>query len=124
MDGVIVHAEHVYSNISVLGASVLTFIIAALIIGLTYIVFREFKDKDSSRWGHLVLAMMLAFIGTYAVATANISAREIHTNLIVTIDDSVRFNEFFEHYEVVSKNGNLYTVRELPIEYVKAGDNE
>ena len=124
MDGVIVHAEHVCSNISVFGASVLTFIIAAIIIGLTYVVFTEFRDKDSNRWGHLMLAMMLAFMGTCAAANVNRSAHEVRTNLIVSIDDSVRFNEFYEHYEVVSKNGNLYTVRELPTEYVEAGDNE
>lgn len=35
-----------------------------------------------------------------------------HTEYIVTIDDSVGFNEFTRQYEIVSQDGDVYTVIE------------
>lgn len=127
MEGVIVHAEHVYRETPV-GAVVFIFVIAAVCIAWACLeTIKEFRTKGGRR---LLCAAMLAatllFLGVFCTSTLN-SMFTIHTDKIVTIDDTVCFNEFFDRYEIVGQDGKLYTVRELPIEKIEseeAGDNE
>ena len=35
------------------------------------------------------------------------------TRYIVTVDDSVNFNEFCSKYEIIERNGSMYIVREI-----------
>lgn len=127
MEGVIVHTEHVYREMSV---SAVVLLLAITICGLSVIAFmtiRSFKKKDGKRWEvAMILAILTLFFGAADIWAVN-SMFTIHTNKIVTIDDTVCFNEFFDRYEIVDQDGKLYTVRELPIEEIEsedAGDNE
>lgn len=127
MEGVVIHTEHVYRETPV-GAVIFIFLIAVVCLvwaGLETI--KEFKAKSDRRLavGALFVATVVS-LGVFCTAALN-STLTIHTDKIVTIDDTVCFNEFYEHYEVVSQDGKLYTVRELPIEETEpeeAGDNE
>lgn len=35
-----------------------------------------------------------------------------HTEYEVIVDDSVGFNEFYNHYEIIYQDGDIYTIRE------------
>lgn len=47
------------------------------------------------------------------ISMAIFAPREAEDRYQVIIDDSVSFNEFYEHYEVLEINGKIYTVRVL-----------
>ena len=36
-----------------------------------------------------------------------------HTEYVVEVNDSVGFNEFYNHYDIISQDGDIYTVREV-----------
>lgn len=125
MDGVIIQAERVYREVSAFGAMVTTVIFIAVLLLLCFVVVSEFKKKCSTRWKSLLMAVLMALFGTVVCYGAVNGAKTIHKDLIVTIDDSVKFNEFYRKYEVIYRSGQLYTVREIPTEDtipVEAGD--
>lgn len=125
MDGVTVQAERIYSEVSTFGAVVTTVIFIAVLLVLCFVVVSEFKKKCSTKWQCLLMAMLIALFGTAVCYGAVSGAKTVHKDLIVTIDDSVKFNEFYRKYEVIDCSGHLYTVRELPTEEiipVEAGD--
>lgn len=127
MGGVIVHAEHVYREVSLIGAAAVLIIASAIILALCCAVVTDFKKKASGRWRDLCILVFITILGVFGGVLAVCGANEIHKDLIVTIDDSVGFNEFNDRYKIMSQDGNLYTVRELPIEETEpeeAGDNE
>lgn len=39
--------------------------------------------------------------------------RTFHTEYTVEVDDSVGFNEFYNYYDIISQDGDIYTVREV-----------
>ena len=124
MSGVIIQAEKVYSDMSVFGATVLAALFATAMFALIYATVSEFKEKASGRWSTLLLSVLFLLFGAVVCRGSFDAVNTIHTDLIVTVDDTVGFNEFNDRYMILSRNGDLYTVRELPIEYVEAGDNE
>lgn len=124
MEGVIVQSEHVYRSVPLFGAVVLVAVIAAVFICMFCSTIYELRKNVKGKWTTLVFTVIFACIGICVSYVAICGVQDTCRYLVVTIDDNVRFNEFNEHYEVVSKDGNLYTVRELPIEHVEAGDNE
>lgn len=73
----------------------------------------------SGMWGKLLsvtLGIIIAFIFSVAISSFvypnHVEYQTIYTEYTVTIDDSVGFNEFYKHYEIISQDGNIYTVRE------------
>lgn len=127
MEGVIVHAEHIYREAPIASTVTVIIVTLCLLAWVTYETIKSFNNKNANRW-------LMAFLSSLAIvilAPLNVrminSSCTVRNDLIVTIDDTVLFNEFYEHYEVVSQDDKLYTVRELPIEeteFEEAGDNE
>lgn len=127
MDGVIVHTQHVLRGTPILIAIVFLLIVVLSLVALVWVAVKSFKNKHKNRWFAMFVALAWTVCAFFLSALAINDALTIHTNLIVTIEDTVGFNEFNERYEIISKDGNLYTVRELPIEETEpeeAGDNE
>ena len=127
MEGVIIQAEHVYRETPIAGTALVVVLTVALLIWVAWTAIACFKKKTGDRWGYAaVLAVAFAILTPLNVCMA-ISSCTFINDLVVTIDDTVCFNEFFKHYEVVGQDGKLYTVRELPIEDTESeevGDNE
>lgn len=81
------------------------------IVGLAIfaIISGSYPDCHWLRMGIIILAICFVvgiLIGIFA-------PRETEDRHQVIIDDSVSFNEFYEHYEVLEINGKIYTVRVL-----------
>lgn len=127
MDGVVIHAEHVYRETPIVGTALIVVLTVVFLAWIVWNMIECFKQKSNDRWGvAFVLAFATVILGCLNIGMIN-SSCTILNDLVVTIDDTVCFNEFYEHYEVVSQDGKLYTVRELSIEETEpkeAGDNE
>lgn len=127
MEGVIIQTERVYRGMPVVVAAVL---IVALAGFLTWFLLSTIRFCKRNKNNTAVLTACFAVAFVFCGLMTGLIIRQvttIHNDLIVTIDDSVGFNEFSEHYEIVSRDGNLYAVRELEIEEIEheeAGDNE
>lgn len=124
MEGVIVQTERIYREMPI---AIAVALIVGMAVFLTWYLLnvirfcKKNKDKAVTAVARYVAVTLLCII--FSGLSIGM-ATTIHSDLIVTIDDHVSFNEFNKHYEVIDKDGNLYTVRELPIEDVEAGDNE
>lgn len=116
MNGVIVHTEHIYRAMPVENFVFVVVLLFGAVCFMTMLYLRKLKEKKINTWYLHVL--MAAFV-TSAVALVLLGVHQmkiIHKEQVVTIDDSVAFNEFFDHYEIISVDGNLYTVKEIEIE--------
>lgn len=124
MEGVIVQTERIYREVPVVVTAVL--IILAVLFLAVYLLrliryCKKNKGQAAKEIAVYVAAVIICILGSCCLVSQSMT---IHNYLVITIDDSVSFNEFNKRYEVMSKDGNLYTVRELPIEENEAGDNE
>lgn len=83
----------------------------AVICIVQYLLNCDVEDK----WA-LVLIISILFVTSFL---GWIGGKELERNLSacdvvydVMIGDNVSFNEFNEQYEIISQNGNIYTVKE------------
>ena len=51
--------------------------------------------------------LLLSFVGV-----DTINDRKVHTQFIVTVSDSVSVKSFNDKYNIISQNGELYTIEE------------
>ena len=58
----------------------------------------------------IIFIIVFAFFGIIIGAAA--SPITVETTYDVMIGDNVSFNDFNERYEIISQNGNIYTVKE------------
>lgn len=113
MDGVTILSE-----MSVRGEE-LFFVIAWILLSITFIVGAIWDNIDnwcyfgwSSRIMSIIFTILLgAFMFVVSVGLCG-EYNTFHTEYEVTIDDSVGFNEFIDRYEIISADGNVYTVIE------------
>lgn len=113
MDGVNIINEHIfYQTESWLPAFFIGYIATIVICALIgYFVSK--KDQCFMLIGALIGLLVGVLIGGAAfVATERPTSEIDYIIYDVTISDEVRFNEFDEKYEIISRNGNIYTVKE------------
>lgn len=60
----------------------------------------------------IVLCVFCVFFLFVGFGVSIFAPREETTYYQITIDDSVNFNEFIEHYKIIEQNGLIYTVEE------------
>jgi hypothetical protein len=88
------------------------FIIVLLII-LIVGAINAYKEKSPS-FILLIMSLIILALSSILIINGNINDyKTIYTDYKITINDSVGFNEFYKNYEVVSKSGDVYTVREI-----------
>ena len=113
MDGIIVHEECVVRQVPI-SASI--FICAAVVGIAAYMVWLAIdavKKKNSNYVGTIVLASIELILCLVLLAGIIYKTNLFYRNLVVTISDDVGFNEFTSRYEIISKEGDLYTIREI-----------
>jgi hypothetical protein len=67
--------------------------------------------------GLIIISLVLVFTiglvcGVATMATPLVDREIRYIKYQVIIDDSVSMNEFLDHYEILSQNGKIYTVKE------------
>lgn len=83
-------------------------IILALVVFAIMYVFDPLDDDFEWRIGFAIFMFVLSFL---LLAFLAVDTTEV-TEYKVTIDDSVKYVEFTEKYEVIDQEGEIYTVRE------------
>lgn len=83
-------------------------ILLALLVLVIIYAFDPLGEGFGWRIGFASFMFVLAFIGLAVLA---VDTTEV-TEYKVTIDDSVKYVEFTEKYEVIDQEGEIYTVRE------------
>ena len=74
------------------------------------VAYKSFKDHYGITSSVSVISSILCAIAFFCLM--NIYAEwEEKVEYIVTIDESVSFKEVMEHYDIIEKNGDLYTIR-------------
>ena len=84
-------------------------IIFALIVFVVIYALNPFGDDDFG-W-RIGLATFVSLFGFAILALFVVDTTEV-AEYKVTIDDSVKYVEFMEKYEVIDQEGKIYTVRE------------
>lgn len=92
----------------ILGISWGTAIIFALIASLVTYALNPMEKDFGWRIGCATFVFILSFV---VLAFVSVDTTEV-TEYKVTIDDSVKYVEFTEKYEVIDQEGEIYTVRE------------
>ena len=104
MDGVTILKEYAWRDLSLLTFLPSMILLVALLIILCVNVYEYIKTKYV---GMALLIGALAF-----VIKMYESCQPTYTRYVVTVDDSVNFNEFANRYEIISNDGAMYTVQE------------
>lgn len=106
------NSDGVGEFIGLVGGILIGLIVAyAVVCIVQYLLNRDVEDK----WA-LALIIPILFVTSFL---GWIGGKELERNLStgdtvydVMIGDNVSFNEFNEQYEIISQNGNIYTVKE------------
>lgn len=112
MDGVTVLTETNIVNMSLPLLIVALAFIAIIGAMLLYSVFQLFDTCS-----RIIVIVALLIIATLLCAIVGVIIHAYltqvpETQYEVTIDDSVSFNDFMEHYEIIAYHDDSYTVKE------------
>lgn len=113
MDGVIIHAEHVYRESSLEIVIFLAILLIAMIAIFFLAALKAFQKKSKDKWFFFTMVIVSTVFSGVFFPMAVTDYQTIHKDYVVTVDDSVGFNEFNNTYEIISQDGSLYTVRLL-----------
>jgi MFS family permease len=86
------------------GAAIIIALIASLVIYLINPLEADFGWR-------ICCAAYIFILSFITLAIVSVDTTEV-TEYKVTIDDSVKYVEFMEKYEVIDQEGEIYTVRE------------
>ena len=109
MEGVTVLAEETCRKMPILlGIFIIIFVLFIVIVGCRGI-YVGMKNKCVS------IIFYICIIATYImlIATTILNMSTSYTRQKVTIDESVSFIKFTEHYQIISHEGEIYTVNIL-----------
>lgn len=105
MDGVTVVATQVEST--VLGGACLIGASALCLIWVAIFVYQSGMDS-MKEWCFLFLTLIILF-GTMAIGIYYTCKKPVETQKVL-IEDSVRFNDFMDYYDIKGQEGNLWIV--------------
>lgn len=115
IDGVTIVSEYTQPGSEtsgfIFGELLLIFIIAAAIFAARNTI-KDFVHLYSKIILGVVTFVIISVLG-YMMYLGIYQHSVTETYYIVEIDDSVSFNEFEKHYEIISKDDGLYTVKIL-----------
>lgn len=91
------------------GITFLSVIVICSLVGF----YAEECTYEGAIFGLLIGLVLGAFTGLIAGAVFNEPSKiETTTQYEVTVDDSVSITEFYEHYNVIEKRGEIFIVEE------------
>lgn len=85
----------------------------ALLFG-TVIPLCIFLDEECNEPRFLILSIIMLVLTCITCVIGREVKRNNVTQYQAIIDDSVSFNDFFEKYKVVDRNGDIFTIIDIP----------
>jgi len=113
MDGVTILTTNVYRELNGVGFAYLMFMFIVL-YGLVLVLSYMFVANGSSpeKIMGVFVCLIVSGILAYGVRSLYTDYQTIHTDYLVTVNDTVNINEFVALYEILKQDGALFTVRE------------
>ena len=113
MKGVTIISENTYHGISI-GNLILYFILAIAGVITVILVLNGTRKEKKPLWKSpdmIVVSLLIALIafGAYVIIDCY---KTTYTKYEVAVSDSASLNEFLDKYEIVSRDGNRYIVKE------------
>lgn len=113
MDGVTILTTNVYRELNGVAFAYLMFmfiVLYGLVLVLSYmfVTIGSLPEKTMGVLACLIVSVVLA----YGVRSLYTDYQTIHTDYLVTVNDTANINEFVTHYEILKQDGTLFTVRE------------
>lgn len=112
MDGVTVLSEYTVAKMSLLECILISVLSLMLIIYGIWLVVNTIRSTES-KIGLVIFTIVLIAALVTNIVMAIFQANASCVEQKVTIDDSVSYTKFVEHYEVISQDGDIFTVRPL-----------
>lgn len=79
-------------------------LLLSICLGTILIVYKK--------WLLLFIIMIITIgMGALSFCLYNHTVRR-YVEYVVTVDDSVRFNDFYNKYEIIKEHGEIYTIRD------------
>jgi len=118
MDGVTILSECTYRGIPLVLVILVDMLIAIGLCALVYSFYRDYKyNHRYKKIRHIILDVILSiFIVGIMILFGTVAYNDyttIYTDYKVRVDDSILLNEFINNYEIISYDGDTYTVREI-----------
>lgn len=117
MDGVTILSEYTYRGIPLVLVILVDMLIAVGLCALVYSFYRDCKYNHRTKIKLLILDVILSVLCISIMILFGVAAYNdyttIYTDYKVCVSDSVTFNEFTDHYEIIYSDGDIYTVREI-----------
>ena len=115
MNGVTIILENRYHGVSLPLLITLFVLSVAAMVWLVYVLKQTHHPKfDPPFWksaNMIVIAIAIGFLSIAAYMTIK-EYRTIYTEYTVQVENSASLNEFLDKYEIVSRDGNTYVVKE------------
>jgi hypothetical protein len=112
MDGVTILATSVYREIEFSGLAIIVLLFMALYIWFSWLSYDMYENYCVPRAVVVIGWLFVTAAITFMASDLYESYLTIHTDHLVTVNDTVGVNEFVTHYEVLKHEGTLFTVRE------------
>ena len=123
MDGITIITEHLVRATELKSAIGLGILFAILIFGALYIYYRMYKECYKCVAAEKRVKRCIIVCSTILIALAILlyvslikDYNTTHMEYTVTVDDSVRFNDFHDKYEIVSMSDDFIRVKEKVME--------
>lgn len=101
-----------YGDGITVGFVVLASLSFLLVIFSFFAIYTMIADKDFTAFFPLTLGVSFAIIFAVAANEQYHNKPIYGPQQVVLVDDTVNFNEFMNKYQIVSHEGNLYTIYE------------
>lgn len=109
MEGVNILAEETCREYSILlGISIIIFALS-----LFFLIYHIMYVTNTNKFVSSICCILIFAICIAVIAYALSNMTTFYTKQKVTIDESVSFVEFTEHYQIISQEGEIYTVKLL-----------
>lgn len=118
MDGVTILSQYLYKEMTLGGLIFLITMLVMAFFAMMSVVYNISGDASKSNTFKQICNIALLAFGLFVVEYAHelkesYDNQEVHMNYIVSIDETVNFDEFIEHYEIIdSRDNGLYLVKE------------
>lgn len=112
MNGINIIGMNIESNVNPIGIFLgIIFLLVSVI--LLFYILRSFEDNEYILIlivliGMFIVSAIFSFVFFYS------SFESPYLEYKVTIDDDASISDFIDRYEVLDKNGEIYTIKEKP----------
>ena len=115
MKGITIIEEHLCRVVELRQLIALGIFFTLLCVGVLAFYRYTYKDAKNKCTKRLIIACSIGIVIICIILWAHqiYNYNNIHYEYVVEVDDTVTFNDFFDRYEIVYADGDIYRVKEI-----------